>query len=94
MNRQLLRKIKRSGLTKADIKQFTREVVYHTTSAYESALILSLHDKLGFGHKRIINLLTQIRDTFDCIEQGYVDLEDIKGDIKLNLKIDVDKDFD
>lgn len=46
-------------------------------SYYSAAVAITLHDKWGFGNKRLTRLANQINYVFDSILLGYVDIEDI-----------------
>ena len=48
-----------------------------------------LHDKWGFGNKRLSKFLSQVNDTFDAIEKDYVSLKDIKKVLEEECKINI-----
>lgn len=42
-----------------------------------AAFALQLHDKHGWGKKRLQELITEVGDTFDSVNKGYLSLDDI-----------------
>ena len=93
ISRQLQRKLNRNGIVKSDIDQIIHSTIDFTISGYEAVLVLALHDKLGFGEKRARRFMKYVRDTFDSVQQGYVDLDEIKDTVKEEVGIDIQKEF-
>lgn len=42
-----------------------------------ATFIISLHDDLGFGKKRIAKLLEKVDKQFKCLEFGFVEIQDL-----------------
>jgi len=52
-------------------------------------IALSLHDKFGFGEKRINKIIDKIKLQFDCINSNHLSFEDLKNECeKFNIKFD------
>lgn len=82
MNRAERRKLEKKGITSKDIKRVQDNTkiaaVEQTTTAITSAVVLTLHDKWGWGNVRLTRLLDQITDTFEAMQQNYLSIEDMR----------------
>ena len=45
---------------------------------YSAAITLVLHDKWGFGHDRLVRVVSQINEIYESILDEYVNIEDIR----------------
>lgn len=93
ISRQLLRKLARQGIDRSDIDSIIGAAVESTILNYEAILVLALHDKLGFGEKRAKRFIGYLRETFDAMTHGYVNLDEIKEEMESKLDIDLSKEL-
>lgn len=52
------------------------------TSAHKLAMLLVLtvlHDKHGFGTKRLEKVLEEVNDLLDSFNKGYISIDDLNG---------------
>lgn len=56
---------------------------------YSAAMMLCLHDKLGFGPQRAQRFAAQVEELFDSINNGYLSVEDCKQTILEELGIEI-----
>lgn len=93
MNRAQRRNLAKKGVTAEDLKRIYEQTkatsIKYTVSAYSTALAIVLHDKYGFGEKRLKTLLAQVEDTFDSIVQGYVSIDELKKTILEECKVNI-----
>lgn len=69
-------------LRESDLRRIERECTHNATN-YAIILLLSvLHDKWGFGSKRLAKVLSQTDELADSISNGYVKLEDLRSMIE------------
>ena len=79
------------SLKASQIKNIKKECTNNATN-YAIILLLSvMHDKWGFGKKRLARILSQLDDLADSISRGYVRLEDLRVMIEEECKIQVMK---
>ena len=89
MNRKQLRKA--SKLTTEELRdlmvrqnlEVTKQVVHN----YSVAMALKLHDKLGFGHKRLTRIMSQILEGFEDINEGRTSLDETERQLELECGI-------
>lgn len=82
-------------LRESDIRGIKRDCTEKATN-YAIILLLSvMHDKHGYGKKRLSRILNQLDDLADSIAKGYVRLEDLRsmiedecGIVVFNRKVD------
>lgn len=94
MNRAARRKLAKKRISPEELKEIyyrtKEESIKQAVNAYTLVACLVLHDKWGFGNKRLSKFLSQVNDTFDAIEKDYVSLKDIKKvlgeECKINIK--------
>jgi hypothetical protein len=48
-----------------------------------------LHNKFGFGEKRLSKFVKEFEEQLDCYNKGYVTLDDIKQSLKEDTGIEV-----
>lgn len=56
---------------------------------YSAAVMMCLHDKLGFGRVRGQRFIHDVEELFDSINQGYLSIEDCKKTILEELGIEM-----
>ncbi len=67
-----------------------RSEAIQTATDYSIAVpILALMDGFGFGRIRIERFLDIIYDTYDSIDKGYLNLDDIVKTIKEEKKVEI-----
>ena len=84
-------KIQRDKITKEVIKQAKKSFVPKAKICMTAAAVLTLHDKFGFGAKRLNQFIQELNKQYDSVDENYLDYQDIKKTIFDELKIDVDK---
>lgn len=57
---------------------------------YSAALLICLHDKLGFGRTRAQRFALEVEELFDNIRLGLVSIEEIKEAVREELDIVID----
>ena len=86
MNRQQRRKMVKNGVTPEDLKKLynttkdaTKKATIHASSeAFAVITAMVLHDKFGFGEKRLRRAIGYLVEGFDAITEDYATLEDMK----------------
>jgi len=62
----------------AAIKAETKkQVMDNTIELVASVFMMKLHDRFGFGYKRMTDLLEDFNQTIECVNDGRVSLNDI-----------------
>lgn len=91
MNREQRRKVSKQKLNHKDLKYITQQeaikATEYTVKQYSAAVMICLHDKLGFGATRAQRFINDVSDLFDSINQGYLSLDDITRTIEQELGI-------
>ena len=65
-------------IRESDIRRIKKECTENATN-YAIILLLSvMHDKWGFGKKRLARILSQLDSLADGISGGYVNLKDLR----------------
>jgi len=83
--------IEKQQITKEVIKNVEKQVIPRTKRACLAATVLALHDKFGFGTKRLEKYMLEVYELFDSIYEGYVSFEEIQKCIYEELGIDFDR---
>ena len=82
MNRAERRRLQKKGITANELKVIEDSSALKGIDFAVKGMIASfaicLHDKWGWGKVRLKRLLDQVNETFDCIDEDYVTIEDIK----------------
>lgn len=67
-----------------------KQLLPHYATTMMAAFAMQLHDKHGWGRKRLETLLTSVGDLFDSVQGGYLSLDDIvktvEAETGINLK--------
>jgi hypothetical protein len=69
------------------LKFYYREGIKDTVKGVFAAMLITVHDKWGFGRIRSQRLLKQVEDQFDSIQKGYITVDDLVQTIDEELKI-------
>ena len=92
MNREQKRKILKGKISEAElteaINQEIKRAISITVHRYSVVLALCLHDKLGFGEQRGQRFMKQVKEIFDAVNEGHVDLAEIEETVNSELGID------
>ena len=72
-----------------EIEKAKKELSVYYTGVIASAFFINLHDKYGFGEKRLKTLLMAVGNTMDSVTAGTVSLEDLVQACKDEFDIDV-----
>jgi hypothetical protein len=67
-----------------------KEVIREIVEDYSYAFVLVMHDYLGFGHKRIRNVMEKMHTLWDDVRNGYLSVEDIKNTVIEEIKFKID----
>ena len=78
-----------NGTIKAAREDERERVKKFIVMYYSASVALVLHDKWGFGHKRLTRVVDQINDLFESILLKYVDIEDIRKALKEETGVDL-----
>jgi hypothetical protein len=71
-----------------EIAEMRKETLQYATSRVIAVLTEALHDEFDFGAKRLQRFLDRANTKFECIDQGYVTLEDIYNNLD-NLGVQI-----
>lgn len=82
------KKAQREQLIKDVMKRCDKEIIGRTSASCLAATAQVLHDKFGFGKKRLTDYILYVYDAFDSISKDYVSFEDIKECIYKEIGID------
>ena len=92
MNRETKRKILKGKISEAELTEAInleiKRAVAITVHKYSVVLALCLHDKLGFGEQRGQRFMKQVKEIFDAVNEGHVDLAEIEETVNSELGID------
>ena len=82
------KEIERERLAKELIKVCDKEIIAKVQMSLTAATVLVLHDKFGFGKKRLAEYICWVGDYFDSVHRDFVSFDDIKKCIYDELGID------
>lgn len=68
--------------TKAVQKKTVEHASMESLKLVAYTIALELHDHYGFGAKRLNELLDKTSNQIECIDKGYVKLEDIAEEVR------------
>ena len=92
MNREQKRKILKGKISEAELTEAInleiKRAISITVHRYSVVLALCLHDKLGFGEQRGQRFMKQVKEIFDAVNEGHVDLAEIEETVNSELGID------
>lgn len=78
------------GLKKSDLDKFSEKVKINTVKTIMTVLAVTLHDELGFGHKRIKQVIDRFLLKCECISDEYVTLEENAAILREECGMDID----
>lgn len=64
-----------------------KEGINYATDCIYASVLMILHDKFGFGATRCQRFLKQVEEQVDCVNKGYLSLDDIKETVSKELDI-------
>lgn len=94
INRERWRRYAKGKMTKEELsllvadlandisKEIINERCYNTNVLFRAAICLYMHDKHGFGRKRLLNLLDELEKTLEAYEEGFLSIEDMLQTLK------------
>ena len=92
MNRDTKRKILKGKMSEAELTSVLelelKRAISMTVHRYSVVLALCLHDKLGFGEQRGQRFMGQVKEIFDAVNAGHVNLAEIEETVSEELGID------
>lgn len=62
----------------SEIEIIKKEILLKAVHDLTAAFIISLHDEMGFGKKRIEQVLARTNEQFDSIMKDFITIDDIK----------------
>lgn len=69
-----------------------RAGTYACNAMYSTAMLLALHDMLGFGQKRLSDVFLQVQKLFDEIADGEIAYKDaaeaLRDEVHINLVVE------
>ena len=77
----------KNDLAKVTYNKVRDKLVPQITSGMEAAFLLVLHDKYGFGTKRLNEVKALVDNQFDCIIGKYATIDEIKEVVEKDLKV-------
>lgn len=83
-------KIQRERLIKDVVRRCEHEVVGRVHANCLAACVMVLHDKFGFGKKRLTDYMACVYELFDSIYGKWVDFDDLRKCTYDELGIDFD----
>ena len=94
INRERWRRYAKGKMTKEELallisdmandisKDIINEKCYNTNVLFRAAILLHMHDKYGFGKKRLLTLLDALEKTLEAYEEGYISIDDMIQTLK------------
>lgn len=82
------KQIQRERLINDVIRKCDKDIIARTQMSCLAACVQVLHDKFGFGKRRLSEYMMYVYDYFDSIYKEYVSFDDIKECIYDELGID------
>lgn len=98
MNRKQRRDAKKQGASDAAIlaqdrkdtkARVTKESTAFAVRGLAAAFMVVLHDKYGFGRKRLQRVIQEVNGTFDSIVAGDISIEDVEQTVLEEFGIDL-----
>lgn len=71
----------------ADAQQRMKRFLYDTNRLVRAGMCLILHDKEGFGRRRLTRVLADFDDMLDSYAKGYLDIEDMEKTLEQECKM-------
>ena len=91
MNRKLRRELAKKGnletVVAGAITETQQKIRFDTINDLMLMSLMVLHDKYGFGEKRLKKFHTEIASLGECLIAGTVNLDDIKDYLQENCKV-------
>ena len=93
MNRSLRRQMAKQGniekVVAGAITETQKKIEYDTCMNYTKLVLMVLHDKFGFGERRVAKFHNELAKLSECISKGLVSIDDngkaLKTECKVNL---------
>lgn len=81
------------NLRRSDVERIKREVTNDAVASAFAIFLMVMHDKWGFGAKRLNRLFKQICELSDLVGDGYISTAEIKKTLRdeMNIVIGSDK---
>ena len=79
------------SLKKSDVERMKKEITKDAVSNAFVLLFTVMHDKWGFGHKRLARLMKQINELSEMVTETphCVTFEQLKNNLKDELNIEI-----
>ena len=91
MNRKLRRTLSKKGMVEnivaGAITETQQKIRFDTINDLMIMSLMVLHDKFGFGEKRLKKFHTEIANLGECLIAGTVELEDIRNHLRENCNV-------
>lgn len=88
--RELRNREERERMIQDVLKRCEGQVMARTKCITLASAILVLHDKFGYGKKRLDKFCGEVADTFDSLNERYINYKDIKDVLLNEIGIDMD----
>lgn len=85
------KQIDRQKIVYETMEQVKKELLPNYTTTMMAAFAMQLHDKHGWGRKRLETLLTSVGELFDSVQGGYLSLEDIVKTVEAETGIKLEE---
>ena len=91
MNRKLRRELAKKGnletVVAGAITETQQKIRFDTINDLMLMSLMVLHDKYGFGEKRLKKFHTEIASLGECLIAGTVNLDDIRNYLRENCNV-------
>ena len=91
MNRKLRRELAKKGnletVVAGAITETQQKIRFDTINDLMIMSLMVLHDKYGFGEKRLKKFHTEIASLGECLIAGTVNLDDIRNYLRENCNV-------
>lgn len=78
-----------SGIATETSKELINDITYNTNRLFYAAVALFLHDKYGFGKKRLLEVSHYMEDVLDSYSKGLISIEDMEDTLKQECKFEL-----
>lgn len=101
INRERWRRYAKGKMTKEELallisdmandisKDLINEKCYNTNVLFRAAICLYMHDKHGFGKKRLLNLLDELEKTLEAYKEGLLSIDDMIDTLKKETGVEI-----
>lgn len=101
INRERWRRYAKGKMTKEELsllvadlaneisKDIINEKCYNTNVLFRAAICLYMHDKHGYGKKRLLDILDDLEKTLEAYEEGFISIGDMVQTLKEETGVEI-----